>query len=166
MTVLTTERLVLRPFLLEDAEDLHQVFGNKEAMKYWSTLPHASIRETEALVRQTMQADPARHAEFVVEFEGRVIGKAGIWEMPEVGYILHPDYWRRGFGEEVLGALIRFGFEERKLAQITADVDPDNVASIAMLGKLGFRETGREARTIEIGGVWYDSVYFALDAPK
>ncbi len=164
MTILKTKRLVLRPFRLEDAPELFEVFGNKEAMKYWSTLPHASLAETEELVRRTMQADPARHAEFVVEFEGRVIGKAGIWEMPEVGYILHPAYWRRGFGQEVLEALIRFGFEERGLTRITADVDPDNAASIAMLTKLGFHETERKARTIEIGGVWYDSVYFALDA--
>lgn len=165
MGEIKTERLVLRPMQLSDLEDLFAVFSNAQVMRYWSTLPHASREVTEALIRQTINADPARTAEFVIEFKGKVIGKAGFWQMPELGYLLHPDYWRRGFGREALEALIAYGFERLGLAQITADVDPENAASLALLGKLGFVETGRQKNTLEIGGRWFDSVYLARSRP-
>ncbi|MFK7838293.1 MAG: GNAT family N-acetyltransferase [Sulfitobacter sp.] len=166
MTVLKTERLILRPFEVGDVDELFAVFSNAEAMTFWSTPPHADRDQTAKLVHETMAADPETSAEFVMEFEGRVVGKAGFWNLPEIGYILHPDYWRRGFGREALQAVIAYGFEERKLARIIADVDPDNAGSIALLTKLGFAETGRKKNTMEIGGTWFDSVYFELLPPE
>ena len=48
------------------------------------------------------------------------------------------------------------------MGELTADVDPDNAASIGLLKSLGFRETHRAERTMQIRGQWCDSVYFAL----
>jgi RimJ/RimL family protein N-acetyltransferase len=45
---------------------------------------------------------------------------------------------------------------------VTADVDPANVASIRLLGRLGFEQTGAASRTWLVGGVWMDSLYFGL----
>ena len=101
---------------------------------------------------------------FVSTTVGKVIGKIGLWSMPEVGYILHPDYWRRGFASEALAAVIAHGFHTLGLPQITADVDPANTASRAMLRKFGFVETGFAKNTLKIGEAWFDSVYLALDA--
>lgn len=165
MTEIKTERLLLRPMRLSDADDLFAVFGNADVMKYWSTLPHKDPAETERLVKGTIAAPVETTAEFAIEYEGRVIGKAGFWNMPEVGYLLHPDYWRQGFGTEALKALITYGFDVRNLDRITADVDPDNTASLVMLKKLGFAETGREKNTLRIGDSWFDSVYLELRGP-
>lgn len=162
MTILTTPRLVLRPFDPSDAEDLFAVFGNATAMRYWSTLPHASVADTARMIDRTLAGDPGSHAEFAIEHEGKVIGKVGLWQMPEIGYILHPDYWRRGFATEAVQAVIAHGFETLGLDRITADVDPDNAASLAMLTKLGFVITGQAKNTIEIGGKWFDSIYLEL----
>ena len=49
--------------------------------------------------------------------------------------------------------------------RVTADVDPRNESSLGLLGKFGFRETGRAERTIEVGGVWVDSVFLELERP-
>jgi len=166
MTVLLTHRLILRPMRMSDCDDLFAVFGDARVMQYWSTPPHSSPDQTAALIHETVNADPAHTAEYAIEYEGRVIGKAGFWRMPEVGYLLHPDYWRRGLGQEALQALIQYGFEQRGLDKITADVDPNNAASLAMLKKLGFVETGRQKNTLEIGGKWFDSVYLALTRDK
>lgn len=57
-------------------------------------------------------------------------------------------------------------FWERGMERVVADVDPRNQGSIGILKAFGWRETGREERTGEVGGVWYDSVYFALERPK
>lgn len=166
MTQIRTRRLLMRPMQLSDRDDLFAVFRDPRAMRYWSSLPHETAEETEALIRQTMNAPRETTADFVVEHQGRVIGKAGFWQMPEVGYILHPDFWGQGLATEAMEAVIAYGFGTRGLARITADVDPDNAASLKMLGKLGFVETGRAANTLKIGGKWFDSVYLELANPS
>ena len=162
MVTLKTDRLILRPFEAGDRDALFAVFSHPEAMKYWSTPPHASPEETAQMIAGSMAADPATHQEFVILLEGEVIGKAGLWQVPEIGYILHPDYWRKGIATEAIGAVLDHAFGTMGLDRVVADVDPDNTGSIRSLEKLGFRETGREEKTIEINGVWYDSIYFAL----
>jgi ribosomal-protein-alanine N-acetyltransferase len=166
MVEIKTERLILRPPGAEDAADLFAVFSNAKAMRYWSKPMFTDPAQTLEYIDAVRGADPAKTAEFVVEFEGRVVGKAGFWRMPEVGYILHPDVWRRGLGEEALRALMAYGFDTLKLSRITADVDPDNAGSLALLGKLGFVETGRETNTLKIGDAWFDSVYLERTAPR
>lgn len=162
MTRLSTERLILRPVTLADVDALHAVFSDPRAMRYWSTLPHESVEQTRKLVAGMSAADPAKHLELAIELRGHVIGKMGLWDMPEIGYILHPDHWGQGYATEAARAVIQHAFDALGLDQITADVDPDNAVSLKMLGKLGFQETGREKNTIQIGGKWFDSVYLAL----
>lgn len=163
MTVIHTKRLTLRPMQMSDRDDLFAVFGDARVMRYWSTLPHPDAEHTAELIRETIEADPKTTAEFAIEYQGRVIGKAGFWRMPEIGYLLHPDFWHQGIGTEALHALITFGFEQLDLDEMTADVDPDNEASLRLLAKLGFRETGRAEKTLQIGDAWFDSVYLTLD---
>lgn len=164
MTELRTERLLLRPATLEDVPALHRVFSDARAMAYWGTLPHTEIAETRGFVQGMMGLAYAAGEDFVVVFEGRVVGKAGLWRLPEIGFILHPEVWRRGLAREAVSALAEYGFGTRGLTEITADVDPRNQASIGLLEGLGFVETGREARTIQVGDDWCDSVYYALRA--
>lgn len=158
--VIKTERLVLRDAQAEDAAALFDVFGCADVMKYWSSAPHEIVQETEAFVAGIGKiADQNRY--FVIDHQGRAVGTAGFWKGNEIGFILHPDFWRQGYGSEILGALIAHGFEVLGFEEIVADVDPRNAASIRLLTKLGFEETRRAERTIQIGEEWFDSIYFA-----
>lgn len=91
-----------------------------------------------------------------------MIGKAGFWRLPEIGYIFHPDMWGRGFGFECLSTLIDRAFGRFAFDALLADVDPHNTASLRLLAKLGFIETSREQATILVGDNWCDSVYLQL----
>lgn len=161
MTTLNTERLTLRRARAEDVGQLHQIFANPRAMKYWSELPHPSLDRTREWLRSMIEAGPDSD-DFIVEMGGRVIGKAGAWKLPEVGYILHPDVWGQGLASEAMTAVITHIFKTHAVDTLTADVDPGNEGSIRLLGKLGFVETHRAKDTFHIGGKWFDSVYFAL----
>ncbi|WP_334160914.1 GNAT family N-acetyltransferase [Phenylobacterium sp.] len=162
MVELRTPRLRLRRARPDDLEPMHAVLSHPVAMRYWSTTPHEDLAQTEAWLADMIATDGE---DFVIEREGRVIGKAGCYSLPEVGYILHPDAWGQGFASEALGAATAHVFAARAVDRLTADVDPRNAASLALLKKLGFAETGRAARTWLIGGEWCDSVYLALDRP-
>ena len=161
MTELKTDRLLLRRARPDDAEQLHVIFADPRAMEFWSELPHPSLDRTREWLDGMLQAGPDSD-DFIVELDGRVIGKAGAWKLPEIGYILHPDAWGKGFAREAMTAVIDHIFAAHALETLTADVDPGNAGSIRLLRRLGFVETHRAKDTILVGGKWFDSVYYAL----
>lgn len=160
--MIRTARLLLRTAREADLHDLHAVLSHPEAMRYWSTAPHTELDATRAWLAAMIAGGPDA-SDFVIELDGRVVGKAGFYRPPELGYILHPDAWGRGIATEAVTAAIDHLFATKPFERITTDVDPRNTASIRLLERLGFRRTGSAERTLEIDGVWTDSVYFALD---
>lgn len=148
---------------------MHAILSDPVAMRYWSTLPHHDIAQSEGWVADTIAAIEAGNCDdFFIELAespGELIGKAGIWHGDEIGFLLHPRVWGKGYAREALQAVIRRAFEVRDLKQIHADVDPRNERCLRLLERLGFRETGRAERTFKIGDEWTDSVYLALAAP-
>ncbi len=160
---LFTDRLTLRPFRESDIDPLHAVLSDRQAMRYWG--PHDTREETENFVRGTMAAPPSMSCDFVLEHERRAIGKAGMWKRPEIGFFVAPAFQRKGFAREALQAVIPHLFSAYDMDALTADVDPRNAASIALLEGLGFTETHRAEKTIEIMGEMCDSIYFALSRP-
>ena len=160
-STLTTERLTLRPFSVDDIEPLHVFFSDPEATRFWSD-PHDSLAQTRAFVEGTIAGDPAVTCDFVIELDDAPVGKAGMWKLPEIGFFVLPDYQRKGIAREALTAIIPHLFSAYDMPALVGDADPLTQASIALLASLGFRETHRAERTIEIGGKWCDSVYLAL----
>lgn len=164
MDAIRTPRLLLRPARADDLAPMHRILSDPRAMRYWSTLPHASVDETREWL-EAMIAPEEERFDFIVEHDGAAIGKAGFYRLPEIGYILHPDRWGQGLATEALTAVIEHAFRRFELPAIKADIDPRNDASIGLLKRLGFVEAGRAARTWLIGEEWCDSVYFELKRP-
>ncbi|GKY88974.1 GNAT family N-acetyltransferase [Sinisalibacter aestuarii] len=164
--MIRTERLLLRPVEERDLDDLFAVYSNPQAMRYWSRPPHESREVTQARMQGLRASLAETGSEFVIDRGGRVIGRAGVWRIAEIGYILHPDFWRRGIMHEALSALIPHAFRQlEQIDALTAEIDPRNIASARLLAKLGFHETHRAANTIEVGGEWCDSSYWRLARP-
>lgn len=163
--MLTTNRLTLRRARLEDVPALFAIFSNPDAMAYWDTLPHESLEVTERFVREMAKSDGTHSDDFVVEQKGHVIGKAGFWRKPEIGYIFCPDQWGKGLAKEALVALIARAFAHHGWDHITAEIDPRNERSRRLLSGLGFVETGFAEKTLKLGDQWVDSAYFKLTRP-
>lgn len=159
---LFTPRLVLRPLQPGDAEGLHAFFSDPEAMELWGK-PHAELAETQAWVDSTLKAPPERTMEYAVLRDDIVIGRAGIWRSPELGFFLRRDAWGQGLMQEALDALLPRLFDRMDLERIVADVDARNRRSQRLLKTLGFFETGRAENAVEVDGEMTDSVYLALD---
>ncbi len=165
MSELRTARLVLRRAIPADILPIHTILSSPEAMRYWATLPHLSMAETETWFgEQFFSDDPARD-EWVIVQDGLVIGNIGIWKMPEMGFILHPDAWGKGLATEAARAFLTYAFATYPVGAITADVDPRNAASLKLLQRLGFVVTGTAENTFLVGEEWCHSVYLALPRP-
>jgi RimJ/RimL family protein N-acetyltransferase len=156
-----TQRLLLRRARLDDVTAMHAIMSNPVAMRYWSTPPHSELAETERWIASMVEDDPALRDDFIVTFNGQLIGKLGAWRLPEFGFLIDPAHWGQGFAREALTA-----FVERRRAlgstELTADVDPRNSASIRLLEWAGFVEVGRAKGTWQLGDELCDSVYYRL----
>jgi len=161
--MIRTERLVLRRAEERDFADLHAIMRDPQVMRYWSTPPHPDMATTRPWMDRLLALDPAGSVEFVVEYESRVIGKVGGGVLPEVGYILHRDYWGRGIAYEAMTAVIAFAFANHPVDHLMADIDPRNLASARLLERLGFRKAGHAENTFCVDGEWSDSDYYRLE---
>ncbi|HEX7930674.1 MAG TPA: GNAT family N-acetyltransferase [Sphingomicrobium sp.] len=159
-----TERLLLRPAQADDLEGLHSILSDPRAMAYWSSPPHADIQKTRDWLASMIAIQSSEGEDFIIEHDGQLIGKAGLWRFPEIGFIFHPDHWGRGFAKEALSLVLERAFRAHGLQKVEADVDPRNIGSLKLLSGLGFHETGRKERTWLVGDQWCDSIYLALDA--
>lgn len=159
---LSTARLLLRPARAEDLPAFHAIMRQPRAMAYWSTPPHDTLDHTRDWLSGMITIPVGAGEDFVIERDGKVIGKAGFYRFPDIGYMLDPAQWGQGLGREAVSAVIERGFTVHRLERIRADVDPRNKASLALLQRLGFVETGRAEKTWLVGEMWCDSVYLDL----
>lgn len=164
--MLKTKRLILREPRADDLEDTFAIFSDPRAMRFWSTAPHDDPSITQALIDRRIAHWAQAQTNFQIEFEGRLIGNAGNFHKTEVGFMLAPDHWRKGLMTEAMNAIIPYLWDITDHAELTADADPLNAASVGLLESLGFVETHRAERTFFINGVWSDSVYLALPRPQ
>lgn len=163
---IATARLTLRKPQMSDMADLHDAMRQPQAMRYWAHPEHETPQQTAEYLAKMIESNSRGGDDFVIEHQGRVIGKAGMWRLPEVGFLLHPDHWGKGYAREVMEAIIEHLFTWHDTDHLMAEVDPRNAASLGLLARLGFQETHRATRTMQWREEWCDSVYLRLPRPK
>lgn len=160
--VIATARLQLRRFRPDDVEALFAIMSDPKAMQFWSSLPHETSEQTRSWLADTIAAtEGGRGDDFAVIHDGRLIGKAGLWNGSELGILFAAETWGTGIAREAADAIIARARGQGH-ASITADVDPRNERALGFLHALGFSRTGEARRTFKLGDHWTDSVYLEL----
>ena len=166
-----TRRLLLRPLRNDDAPDMYAIYSDAKTMKYWSSRPIGELGEAARMVADDLNLQQGGSAAFwaiVLPRTGRVIGRFTLFYIDrqnrraEVGYVINRQFWGKGYGTEVLAAMLETCFDRLELHRLEADIDPDNAASLALLRKFGFREEGRMRERWLLGDEWRDSIVMAL----
>jgi len=166
-----TERLLLRPLDLTDAEALFAFFSDAEVMRYWSTRPWTSIEQAEAFIEQSQQGietGQCLRLGIVRRPDLNLIGQCTLFGInsscrrAEIGYSLGRLNWGNGFANEALAALITYAFETMNLNRIEADIDPRNTGSARVLHRLGFSKEGYLRERWIVGKEVSDSELYGL----
>ena len=112
MSRLETNRLILRPFRLEDAQAVFDNYASDEKVtKYCSWYAHKEVSESEAYLKEHLN-DKYRWAIVLKEDKlDRPIGCIDVINInednePEVGYVLSSKHWNKGYMTEALNAVI------------------------------------------------------------
>ena len=131
----------------------------------WSVTESAD--EARARMERTIEWEKTHPWKYCVEEKasGRVIGWAGVEPLREgvwgeTGIALGPDYWRRGYGREILEALCAFCRDEAHAVRFVCTAREANTASRALIARCGFVFDHRCERVDERSGEGYWLLYY------
>lgn len=86
----------------------------------------------------------------------------GLFQSAYLGYQIGAPFARQGYMSEALGLALHYAFDQLHLHRIEANVQPENVASLALVQRLGFRLEGYSPRYLKLGGRWRDHQRWAI----
>lgn len=170
--MLETERFFLREFMKEDWKAVHRYASQEIVSRYQPWGPN-SQEETQQYIAEVLKQqiqNPRVSFTFAVVWKetkevigaGELSGMDFINQSGEMGYILHPDYWRQGIATELAQLLIKFGFETQRLHRISASCDPQNIGSQKVLEKAGLSQEGLLRQNLRMKKGWRDSLLYSI----
>jgi RimJ/RimL family protein N-acetyltransferase len=168
---LHTERLIIRPFLVDDWPAVAAYTTRADIMAFMGEGAQTA-EQTQAFVEQNAAGEEVTAYALLLRPAAKLIGHMVFhpWFAPrtyEIGWVIHPDYQRRGYASEAAAALLRYGFEEMALHRIIATCQPENPASYGVMEKIGMRREGHFRQCIHRGGdLWWDEYFYALLADE
>ena len=166
---LETKRLILRPLTHDDFEAVHSWAGNPKNTRYMAWWPNTE-EDTKGFLSA---AKEGKDFAVVLKDADRVIGSCGIYsdsnnDTAVLGWILHMDYWKNGYGTELGGELIRYGFEDLKLRRILAPCAFDNYGSRRVMERNGMRHEALHIKAFwaRVDKEWIDEAKYAILAEE
>lgn len=148
-TVLTTARLVLRLFTMNDIEDLFVITNEPGIFQYFPTKTAWDVEKVgRSIQHQSGHWEKFGYGQMAVTMRGsgQLMGWCGLeylsdTDETEVGYLLGGEFWGKGFATEAAIASVQFGLNQIGLKEIIGLTDPENIASQKVLQKCGMTFT-------------------------
>ncbi len=149
---ITTKRCIIREITLDDIDALFALYDKPNMTKYIEPL---YARDEEIAYRRSYISDIYRTFGFGIwgvfyRENGEMIGCCGFeyregftWDTADLGYMIAPEYQRKGICMEVLTAVISYAKEHTALSFLQARIRDDNLPSIGVAKKLGMERTDR-----------------------
>ncbi|MBS7333637.1 GNAT family N-acetyltransferase [Faecalibacter bovis] len=140
-TICESKSLVVREFLDFDAFDLFQMNSEKEVAKAVNEKPYLSEDEALYFIEKMIEHYHEFGYGLWATFEkksGRFVGWAGMRQTkygPVLNVRLKKKFWNKGYGTEVLNAVINYGVNELRLDKIAGKAHPAQPATLRILEK-------------------------------
>lgn len=181
---LTTPRrhgsVSIRLIRQRDARPLqNELLSNRAWLRPWeATSPDGPVSfDMRAGVRRLLQQyRDGTGIPFVTEDDGELTGQLNVWGIARgslasatIGYWVSERFAGRGITTTSVALATDICFDELRLHRMEICIRPENVASLRVVEKLGFRYEGLRRRYIHINGDWRDHYAFALtreDVPE
>jgi RimJ/RimL family protein N-acetyltransferase len=169
-----TDRLLLRAATADDLDDMHAYLSRADVCRYVPFEPLSRDQVAEKIAKWSTALTLSTETDFWqlaverLDDPGRVVGhvffalRSIADETAEIGWMLDPEVGGRGYATETARAILRIGFEEIRVHRVFANLDPRNVASIALCKRLGMREEAHFVEDIWFKGGWADTGIYGI----
>jgi RimJ/RimL family protein N-acetyltransferase len=162
---LTTPRLLLRAFTMDDVPALHAIMGQKGVLRYFPRSEPPPPQHVERLIQSILGHWQERgYGLWALESQssGELMGRCGLQHLPETGeveidYLLGRTFWGQGLATEAARASLDWGVVNLALQRVVGISHVHNVGSQRVLQKLGMERLERR----EFFGM--DCYYYAWD---
>ncbi len=168
---LETERLVLRRITLEDAQSYFELRSNVDAMKHICKPLQTTIEESKTMIykiNEMIAFNDGIGWAICLKNDNKMIGSVSFHRIEkahyraEIGYMLHPNYWKQGIVSEAVEAIIKYGFNTLKFHSIEAHIDPTNIGSEKVLQKFNFVKEAYFKENYFFAGQFLDTAVYSL----
>jgi ribosomal-protein-alanine N-acetyltransferase len=168
---LESKRLVFRQIVISDAKDLFYIRSNDDVMRFMDVTRFKSIRDAEKMIgsiEESYQKESGINWGIVEKHSNIFVGYFGFFRLipehcrAEIGYALNAKYWGKGYMNETIKKMVRFGFKIMKLHSIEANVNPKNEKSKNVLEKIGFKKEAYFRENYLFNDRFLDSVIYSL----
>ena len=171
---LTTNRLLLRKFVLNDTHQIFNNWGNDElTSRYLSWRTHSNEKETKKILEIWLNDyNKPDTYNWAVELKetGEIIGsimvgrKQDKFQTCKIGYNYGSKYWGKGYATEALKEVCRYLLEEVGYRLVEAQYVSGNPASGKVMEKAGMKKDGilRQRRIDKITGEVYDLICYSI----
>ncbi|NRD78922.1 GNAT family N-acetyltransferase [Bacillus sp. BRMEA1] len=173
--LLETKRLKLIELTHRHDNSLFEILSIEEVTRFYGTDPFTLPAEASRLIdifhKNFLEQRGIRWGIKLKENQ-KIIGTLGLNALQlknlraEIGYELHPSYWRKGFAMEAINEVLNFSFNKLDLYRVGAVVYPENEASLHLLKKLGFMEEGLLRGYIRQNNRSNDTIVLSLLKPE
>jgi ribosomal-protein-alanine N-acetyltransferase len=147
--VITSDRLVLREFTVEDAGGIFALNSNPDVMQHTGVSLMQSVDEALDFINGYTEYADYGYGSWacLLKDSGEFIGAFGLRYRPQqnivtIGGLFLPAYWGMGYATEATVACLDYAFKQLDIATVSAYCTANNLASVAILEKLGFKKTG------------------------
>ncbi len=166
-TELRTERLHLRPFQLEDVDDVFEYASDPEWAPYLPIPQPYQRHDAEEFIAKQVLASWETSPAWAVVLDGKVVGGLSVRidaknERAELGYAIARDQWGEGIVPEGARSVIDWAFGERGLAKVFARAAAGNSQSLRVMAKLGMTREGVLRSHVKGRDERIDDVYCGL----
>ncbi|MCT2536884.1 GNAT family N-acetyltransferase [Aquibacillus koreensis] len=171
---LETDRLHLVQIKDEYTQSYYEIMSRNDVTKYYGMDSLKSKEEARQFIDFFQKAYDEQRAirwGIVIKESGEFIGTVGLNNLntskkkAEIGYELHPTFWRKGFTNEVVKEVLQYSFEELELYRVGAVTYPQNEASIQLLKRLSFVQEGLLRGYLYQDQQSHDALIFSLIEP-
>ena len=163
---LWTERLILRRYRLEDADDLYRYLGTDPAMyKYSGWNPYATREMAQETVRRFIDSYDDEHSySWVMDIDDVIVGTIGAYDYKddhiEVGFSIEPGWQGCGLATEALKKVLEYLTENEGIPCVTAWCAAENIGSKRVLEKAGMKLVRTEKDGLAVGDKVYDKLIY------
>ncbi|MFC4409693.1 GNAT family N-acetyltransferase [Chungangia koreensis] len=168
---LETARLLLTEVNEENASSMFEIFSNPDVVKYYGMDAFETVEQAQGMVkhfRQGFEAKRSMRWGMIMKETNQFIGTIGLnllnltSKKAEIGFEIHPDYWRNGYTYEAAIAVLEYSFKELQLQRLGAVTFVDNTASQGLLKKIGFQYEGTLRNYLFQNNQVYDGLLFSI----
>jgi RimJ/RimL family protein N-acetyltransferase len=171
-TTLETTRLCLRHFRDADLALFMAYRNDPEVAKYqdWEGINEPEARAFLQEQKEVQPGVPGQWFQIAIELKetGMLVGDCALKieeydeRQAEIGYTLSRAYQGRGIASEAVSCVLEYAFVTLGLHRVIAITDCENVASVALLERLGLRREGHFLQNVWFKGKWGDEYLYAM----